>query len=89
MAEVNLDIEHLAERLWHLNKFRHSQNEVEAEKVVILSFRSLQLHRIAVMQDSLLKLSIKATTTDNHQEEFNNSIDKALKEYGESSHSEI
>lgn len=60
---------------------------IEAEKVVVLSFRGLQLRRISELQDELLHLAVISATgltetgaslPDNHK----NVVDKALREYG-------
>ena len=66
-------------------KEEHSE-KVEAEKVIVLSFRGLQLRRIAELQDNLLTLSIAAargTLVSNAEKTL---IDKALKNYGEFCH---
>lgn len=55
---------------------------IEAKKVIILSFRSLQLRRITELQDKLLGLAAitasGAALSNNHQ----NDVDKALRDYG-------
>ena len=51
------------------------------EKVIVLSFRSLQLQRIAELQDELLRLTFDAAAgkaTSNHT----NNVDKGLDNYG-------
>lgn len=61
-----------------------STKNVEVDKVIVLSFRNLQLRRIADLQDKLLRLAavnehgIEATTLSNHK----NLVDKALRDYG-------
>lgn len=58
--------------------------DVEVDKIIVLSFRSLQLRRIADLQDNLLRLAaikevgMEPTTLSNHKI----SIDKALRDYG-------
>ena len=53
--------------------------KVEVEKVAVLSFRSLQLERIAEMQDDLLVLALAGTRGEAQD---NDKIDKALQNYG-------
>lgn len=60
---------------------------VEAEKVVILSFRSLQLRRIAELQDELLGLSGliatgKTATGTPLPDDHKSTVDCALRNYG-------
>jgi hypothetical protein len=60
--------------------------KVRAEKVIVLSFRGLQLKRIAELQDRLLELSVQATNitpTKPLSKNQGSMIDSALKEYGE------
>ena len=56
--------------------------KVEAEKVIVLSFRGLQLRRIAELQDNLLTLSIAAARGTLVSDTDKTLIDKALKDYG-------
>lgn len=56
---------------------------VETQKVVVLSFRSLQLRRIAELQDELLGLAVKTARTPNLPDTHNSDVDKALHDYGE------
>lgn len=58
--------------------------KVEAQKVVVLSFRSLQLRRIAELQDELLALAIRTADTSSLPATHNSDIDKKLRDYGES-----
>ena len=53
--------------------------KVEVEKVAVLSFRSLQLERIAEMQDELLVLALVRARGETQDRE---KIDKALQNYG-------
>ena len=53
--------------------------KVEVEKVIVLSFRSLQLQRIAELQDELLSLAVGPAS---QQTPSKDSIDKALRNYG-------
>ena len=53
--------------------------KVEVEKVAVLSFRSLQLERIAEMQDDLLGLALAGTRGEAQNKD---EIDKALRSYG-------
>ena len=53
--------------------------KVEVEKVAVLSFRSLQLERIAEMQDDLLGLALAVTRGEAQDKD---KIDKALRNYG-------
>ena len=56
---------------------------VETQKVIILSFRSLQLRRIAELQDELLRLAVKTADTPNLPDTHNSDVDKTLRNYGE------
>ena len=53
--------------------------KVEVEKVAVLSFRSLQLERIAEMQDGLLVFALAGTLGKARDKD---KIDKALQNYG-------
>lgn len=54
---------------------------LEVEKVIVLSFRSLQLQRITELQDELLGLTLKAATGKATPDQ-NENVDKALENYG-------
>jgi hypothetical protein len=62
---------------------------VDTERVIVLSFRALQLERIAELQDDLLRLAtISFNATPNSEsnpkpENHNAIVDKALRDYGE------
>lgn len=56
---------------------------VETQKVIVLSFRSLQLRRIAELQDELLRLAIKTADTPNLPDTHNADVDQTLRNYGE------
>lgn len=56
---------------------------VQVEKVVVLSFRTLQLQRIAELQDELLSLAVATTVPPGLKEKHKDSVDKALRAYGE------
>lgn len=60
------------------NTFR----KVEVEKVVVLSFRTLQLQRIAELQDELLGLAVATAKGTVQQEQHKDVVDKALRAYG-------
>lgn len=53
--------------------------KVEVEKVAVLSFRSLQLDRIAEIQDDLLILALAGARGETQDKD---KIDKALRTYG-------
>lgn len=53
--------------------------KVEVEKVIVLSFRSLQLQRIAELQDELLSLAVGPASQQTPGKDL---IDKALSDYG-------
>ena len=55
---------------------------VEVEKVIVLSFRTLQLQRIAELQDDLLHLTIASAFEEGFQVPDKRDIDKALRSYG-------
>jgi len=56
---------------------------LEAQKVIVLSFRSLQLRRIAELQDELLSLTVKTADSLNLSDNHNSIVDKTLRNYGE------
>ena len=56
----------------------------DSEKVIVLSFRGLQLRRIAELQDELLRLSAETANAENLTPN-DKAIDAALASYGESS----
>lgn len=56
--------------------------KVEVEKVVVLSFRALQLQRIADLQDEVLDLVVKAPTEATSRLSINAKIDSRLGHYG-------
>ncbi|CZR57810.1 uncharacterized protein PAC_07699 [Phialocephala subalpina] len=58
-------------------------NSVTADKVVILSFRDLQLKRIAELQDQLLALSVQAVIGDSLAPDHTSKVDRALSDYAE------
>ena len=53
--------------------------KLNVEKVIVLSFRTLQLKRIAELQDELLNLSLGAAAQQTSERD---KIDKALSAYG-------
>jgi hypothetical protein len=56
---------------------------IETQKVIVLSFRSLQLRRIAELQDELLRLAVKTADTPDLPDAHNSDVDKTLRDYGE------
>jgi len=60
------------------NPFR----KVEVEKVVVLSFRTLQLQRIAELQDELLSLTVATVKSTALKGQYKDSVDHALRAYG-------
>ena len=62
----------------------NSTTHPEIEKVIVLSFRSLQLQRITELQDELLKLTLRAAAGKASADQ-NEDVDKALENYGEPS----
>jgi hypothetical protein len=97
MAESILDIEQAPAIPVRVEKTQLSNSNleadeakpenVEAEKVVILSFRSLQLRRIAELQDELLRLSGliatgKTATGTPPSDDHKSTVDCALRNYG-------
>jgi len=54
----------------------------EAEKIVILSFRGLQLGRISELQDELLRLSIISASSEAISSEHKEKVDKVMADYG-------
>jgi len=52
----------------------------DSEKVVVLSFRGLQLRRIAQLQDQLIALTVQSTHQGN--EKHAKDVDTALTNYG-------
>jgi hypothetical protein len=56
---------------------------IETQKVIVLSFRSLQLRRIAELQDELFRLAVKTADIPNLPETHNSDVDNALHAYGE------
>jgi hypothetical protein len=57
--------------------------QAEVEKVVILSFRNLQLRRIGELQDKLLRPAVETTQTKDSSETHNSDVDMTLRAYGE------
>lgn len=55
--------------------------KVEVEKLVVLSFRTLQLERSAELQDELLTLAV-ATVENPRLNNSKDSVDKAFRAYG-------
>lgn len=55
---------------------------MEVEKVVVLSFRTLQLQRIAELQDELLSLAVATAKGTVQQEQHKDVVDKALRACG-------
>ena len=55
---------------------------VEVEKVIVLSFRTLQLQRISELQDDLLQLTAASASKEDSQRPDKKEIDKALRDYG-------
>ena len=60
------------------NSFRAIRG-VEVEKVIVLSFRTLQLKRIADLQDELMSLTLRSAAHHLPDEKV---IDKTLNQYG-------
>ena len=61
----------------NINSARH----LEIEKVIVLSFRSLQLQRISQLQDDLLRLTL-SDAAGNAPPDHTEKVDKALEDYG-------
>lgn len=57
-----------------------SKNDIMAEKVIVFSFRNLQLKRIGALQDELMALSL---VKEPLQPDHDDRVDKVLKNYGE------
>ena len=55
---------------------------VEAEKVIVLSFRTLQLQRLAELQDDLLILTISSASKRGFNRPNKEVVDKALRDFG-------
>jgi hypothetical protein len=55
---------------------------ISVDKVIILSFRGLQLRRIAEMQDNLLDMAVATAKEGEVTDEQRTKIDQALKGYG-------
>lgn len=55
---------------------------VEVEKVIVLSFRTLQLQRISELQDDLIDLTVASAVNEGFQGPDRKNIDKALRDYG-------
>ena len=51
------------------------------EKVIVLSFRTLQLQRITELQDDLIDLTVASSFKEGSQR-TKEGIDKALRDYG-------
>ena len=65
----------------------NSTTHLEVEKVIVLSFRSLQLQRISQLQDNLLVLALQdaaAQKVGNAPPDHTRRIDEALEDYGTS-----
>ena len=62
------------------NGFEASKT-VEVEKVIVLSFRTLQLQRITELQDDLIDLTVASSFKEGSQR-TKEEIDKALRDYG-------
>ena len=59
----------------------NSTKHLEIEKVIVLSFRSLQLSRISQLQDDLLRLTMR-DAAGNAPPDHTEKVDKALENYG-------
>jgi hypothetical protein len=55
---------------------------IEAEKVIVLSFRSLQLRRIAKLQDDLLRLAVITASSSTLPDGHKAAVDQALRDFG-------
>lgn len=55
---------------------------IEAEKVIVLSFRELQLRRIGELQDDLLRLAAITASGVSLSADHKAEVDKALQAYG-------
>jgi hypothetical protein len=64
------------------NKFDDPKRKVEVEKVVVLSFRTLQLQRIAELPDELLSLAVATVKSTALKGQYKDSVDHALRAYG-------
>jgi hypothetical protein len=59
-----------------------TQLNIEAEKIVILSFRGLQLERISELQDELLLLSVISASSEAVPSDHKEKVDKVMGDYG-------
>lgn len=59
-----------------------SANDINAEKVLVFSFRNLQLKRIAELQDRLIGLSMDTFSSQDLAPDHISNVDQALGEYG-------
>ncbi|KAN0115486.1 hypothetical protein V8E51_005030 [Hyaloscypha variabilis] len=55
--------------------------KVDAERAIVLSFRSLQLYRITELQDNLFHLAIISSSASPKPENHKDVVDKALRDY--------
>ena len=76
------DNSHISPEIGTNAKTLEKLRKVEAEKVIVLSFRSLQLQRIAVLQDQLLGLALEYGRAGEKRAGLDVEIDKALGKYG-------
>jgi hypothetical protein len=59
-----------------------TQLNIETEKIVILSFRGLQLERISELQDELLRLSMISASSEAVPSDHKEKVDKVMGDYG-------
>ena len=75
--DANVETENLKKVF---NGFEASRT-VEVEKVIVLSFRTLQLQRITDLQDDLIDLTVASTFKEGSRR-TKEEVDKALRDYG-------
>lgn len=76
----NVDLDDPTSQIQDQDTFRN----VEVEKVVVLSFRTLQLQRIAELQDDLLSLAVATAKGPLQQTQHKSRVDDNLRAYGKS-----
>ena len=70
-------------RRWEWRPTYEMYRNIEMERVIVLSFRSLQLMRIAELQDELIRLSDDTFGTTNETwTDRKELVDRALRDYG-------
>ena len=79
--EASRDAKVETEKLNKVYDYFEASKTVEVEKVIVLSFRTLQLQRITELQDNLLGLTAASDFNEGSQR-LKEEIDKALGDYG-------